>query len=248
MTTPVRRKPELSKYDGECAPNTYGWAPQEKTILLEPYRALHGSVRGRRVLDIGCGTGWLTKDLFSNAKEVIAVDKSPAMIERAIAESARSNIKYRIIDAKRIGTLDGTFDIISSALTMQLITPYNDLVETLRACTKRLANDGRIIILIPHPCFVDRNERPYNKYTVPRAFNYFKQEQKYTVTIKNEDGTSTFTANFYNLQGYFDAFATARLCVERIVEPTVPMKARKTYRWTTELQMPNYLLFKLKKR
>jgi SAM-dependent methyltransferase len=45
--------------------------------LLEPVRARHGLV-----LEIGCGTGLLTKRLVEAGHRMIATDASPAMLER----------------------------------------------------------------------------------------------------------------------------------------------------------------------
>src|SRR5262245_1657479 len=46
--------------------------------LLEPVRE-----RGGLVLEIGCGSGLLTKHLVENGHRVLATDASPAMVARA---------------------------------------------------------------------------------------------------------------------------------------------------------------------
>lgn len=55
---------------------------------------------GDRVLDIGCGDGFLTKRLYSiRASHVDAVDIEKTAISTALKENPASNISYRVLDA-----------------------------------------------------------------------------------------------------------------------------------------------------
>ena len=44
---------------------------------------MEGDVSGERVLDLGCGSGELTVEIGSGGCDIVAVDSSPAMVEKA---------------------------------------------------------------------------------------------------------------------------------------------------------------------
>lgn len=67
----------------------------------------------RRILEIGTGTGSGAAALaerFPDA-EVVAVDISPEMIERAQAKAAR--VSFRVADAAKLPFPDGSFDLVT---------------------------------------------------------------------------------------------------------------------------------------
>src|ERR1700749_3917681 len=53
--------------------------------------------QGERILDLGCGTGYLTHLIARAGARVIGIDKSPAMIERA--QAAYPDLDFRIMSA-----------------------------------------------------------------------------------------------------------------------------------------------------
>ncbi len=54
-----------------------------------------------KILDIGCGSGYLTYDLAKKAREVIAMDKNRYMIEKAMSKFNLENIEYLVGDATK---------------------------------------------------------------------------------------------------------------------------------------------------
>lgn len=53
------------------------------------------------VLDVGCGTGTTTLTAADRARQVLGVDLSPVMVERATARAAgRTNVRFEVADAQ----------------------------------------------------------------------------------------------------------------------------------------------------
>ena len=79
-----------------------------------------GAKSPRSILELGCGSGRLTKKLrqeFPQAK-ITAIDIAPEMISQAMA--ACSSVNYITADAeKHINLLEGKFDLIVSNATIQ---------------------------------------------------------------------------------------------------------------------------------
>jgi trans-aconitate methyltransferase len=66
---------------------------------------------GERVLDLGCGTGYLTNLIAESETEVVGIDNSEHMIEKAT--SSYPNLDFRVISADDF-SFDTKFDAIFS--------------------------------------------------------------------------------------------------------------------------------------
>ncbi len=92
-----------------------------------------------RILDIGCGTGHLTRLIADSGARVIGLDSSPQMIE-----SARQNypdIEFMLADASDFA-LDAKFDAVFSNATLHWVTRAEEAV----ACISRaLVRGGRFV-------------------------------------------------------------------------------------------------------
>ncbi|HEX6972442.1 MAG TPA: methyltransferase domain-containing protein [Limnochordia bacterium] len=105
--------------------------------ILSPLAAGGGP---RRVLEIGCGTGYLTARLAAlwPAAAITAVDFAPGMIERARRRLQARPVRWIIADVEE-GEIGGEFDLIVSSATFQWLTAPK---ATLRRLTAQLASDG----------------------------------------------------------------------------------------------------------
>jgi ubiquinone/menaquinone biosynthesis C-methylase UbiE len=71
---------------------------------------------GARVLDVGCGTGVLTRVLaqWPNVASVAGVDPAPALLDKArVAAAGASNVSYREGDGRSLPFESGMFDIVT---------------------------------------------------------------------------------------------------------------------------------------
>jgi tRNA (mo5U34)-methyltransferase len=114
---------------------------------------------GLRVLDVGSFDGFYAFVAEARgAKRVVAVDSEQHVawvrarwgleLEggegfRAIAELLRSRVKYRRLDASRLGELDETFDFIFCLGILHRVTDPLGLLRSLRA---RVADSGRVLV------------------------------------------------------------------------------------------------------
>ncbi len=129
---------------------TYDGGPNPLIDLEQPVTlAMIGEVQGRRVLDLGCGTGRYCVLLAERGAEVLGVDPSPGMLERARARvSGNAHVKLML------GTLDGLrlpneqFDGAVCALTLSHLP---ELEPTLRETARVLKAGGWLVISDIHP-------------------------------------------------------------------------------------------------
>jgi ubiquinone/menaquinone biosynthesis C-methylase UbiE len=72
------------------------------------------SLRGERILEIGCGDGRLTRQIAPLARSVHAIDPDPARVvaaRRSAAQDGLTNVTFRVGTAERLRFGGGAFDI-----------------------------------------------------------------------------------------------------------------------------------------
>jgi ubiquinone/menaquinone biosynthesis C-methylase UbiE len=102
-----------------------------------------GDLRGRRVLDVGCGTGRLLAALVERfACKAWGVDPSPEMLAVARERLPRT-VALRGARAERLPFRDGSFERV----TMSLVLHHADAPTALAEARRVLAVDSRLAVL-----------------------------------------------------------------------------------------------------
>jgi len=92
------------------------------------------------VLDIGCGTGIITKEIAKLVRKVVAIDISKEMIKNA--PKAKS-IKYFVADATKLPFPDKSFDKIISFTVLQDIKDKDSALSEMKRVCK-----GKILLTV----------------------------------------------------------------------------------------------------
>ncbi|KXF81763.1 malonyl-ACP O-methyltransferase BioC [Enterovibrio coralii] len=96
---------------------------------------------GKRVLDLGCGTGYFTEQLLHKGANVVALDLSEQMLDQARLRCGGS-AEYVSGDAECLPFDDDSFDIAFSSLALQWC---NDLSIPLRELRRVVKPGGKVI-------------------------------------------------------------------------------------------------------
>jgi ubiquinone/menaquinone biosynthesis C-methylase UbiE len=99
-----------------------------------------------RVLDVGCGTGFLALRFAELGHTVTGIDLSPQMIDRARrkAEQADQQIDFRVGDATALDFPDETYDlVVARHVIWNLPDPDRGVAEWLRV----LRPGGRLVLV-----------------------------------------------------------------------------------------------------
>jgi SAM-dependent methyltransferase len=75
------------------------------------------TIRGRRVLDVGCGTGRLSAWLAESGADVVGVDATPEMIDVALRLVPGAH--FELIDGATLPFDDDDFDVVVTAYVLQ---------------------------------------------------------------------------------------------------------------------------------
>lgn len=80
------------------------------------FYSILGDIKGKKILDVGCGDGRLTEWLLMSGAEVYAADISGNMIKKI--EGKFSKIKAFVCDIKEMPFEDNFFDLVISAFVI----------------------------------------------------------------------------------------------------------------------------------
>jgi SAM-dependent methyltransferase len=114
-------------------------------------QALLPDVRGLRVLDLGCGFGWFCRwARAQGAAQVLGLDVSERMLERARASTQDPAITYERADLERVELPAASFELVYSSLALH----YLEALERLLAAVHRaLVPGGRLVFSVEHPIY-----------------------------------------------------------------------------------------------
>ena len=100
----------------------------------------------RRVLDVGCGTGYLLRLLAQrcpHASELAGIDPAPAMIEAAERAADDRRLWFTVGAAERLPYPDGVFDLVVSTTSFD---HWTDQRTGLGECARVLAPGGHLVL------------------------------------------------------------------------------------------------------
>jgi 2-polyprenyl-3-methyl-5-hydroxy-6-metoxy-1,4-benzoquinol methylase len=101
--------------------------------------------KGKRVLDVGCGTGNFAREVAKkDAKYVLGIDYADEAIKIAEKTNKRKNLKFKKLDVIK---LDEKFDIIVSIGTIEHMDNPIKIIKKLKSC---LNKNGKIILTTPN--------------------------------------------------------------------------------------------------
>jgi SAM-dependent methyltransferase len=124
------------------APHYDRLRPQDE-LWHELFRLLvaRGDLGGRRVLEVGCGTGALSAELAALGSKVWGVDSSPEMLGEARARAAHG-AGFKLGRAEALPFKDGWFE----RAVMRLVVHHLDRPAAFAEVHRVLAPEGRLVI------------------------------------------------------------------------------------------------------
>ena len=112
----------------------WNWeGPAGKRRWARRVKMLSNDLRlGMRVLELGCGTGYFTRELARCGADIVAVDVSPELLEIARADSLAENVRYEIQNACALSYPDAYFDSVVGSSVLHHMDIKQALTETFR--------------------------------------------------------------------------------------------------------------------
>lgn len=121
--------------------------------------------KNNNLVDIGCGTGWLTSRTSLLSESSIGIDPSQESIKIASANYKNENTFFTVSSIEDFSKKDRNFDV---AISNMVASSSPNLEKFIFASRKVLKVGGVFIITIPHPCFWSK----YWDYADDKMFLY----------------------------------------------------------------------------
>ncbi len=130
------------------AGDIWGWeTPAGKKRWARRSGMLTSHIRpGMKILEIGCGLGYFTKELARTGALITAIDVSPDLLDAARVKIKQDNVTFKEEDAASLTFADNSFDSIVGSSVLHHI----DIDEALKELHRVLRPGGTL-------CFTEPN-------------------------------------------------------------------------------------------
>jgi len=189
------------------------------------------------VLELGCGSGRLTRALSEYCNSITGVDVSEEMIRRAHEQQQEhpelSHINYLLADMTQL-RLETSFDVIIIPYnTLNLLDDTTHIEACLKNCRKHLTTDtnpdkcGKLLLHLYHPDtkMVEAADEKYFQFTILERNDGGKviketikgyNKEKATVTLVERYRVRPFTGNEGCREGNRELKHTIHLCTPNL--------------------------------
>jgi len=208
-----------------------GWDTYREHLNNPAFLKLVGNLKGKNVLDAGCGEGYNTRIFAQMGAKMTGVDISPRLIEHAREQEKKEplGIRYEVASYTDLPLFkDGSFDTVVSTMAM-MDSP--DFEKAAAEIYRVLKNDGDFFFSISHPCFMTKGfgwvtDRQNNqeKLTVSGYFSKTHRVERWQFSnvpeeIRKEVPQFAIPVFPRTLADYINPLAEAGFIIKKIAEP-----------------------------
>ena len=143
---------------------------------------LLGDVTGRRILDAGCGNGYLSRMLANRGAHVTGAEPAAGLLAfcAELEQAEPLGIAYVQADLGDLPSRTelGEFDAVVASMVLPAVP---DWTSALAGCVSRLRSGGRLIFSLNHPCFeqLAGTWRQHGAYQLTEYLASYAIEQRY---------------------------------------------------------------------
>ncbi len=209
--------------------------------------SLMPDLRGKRILDLGCGFGDHCKMFVDKgAQSVVGIDISSKMLEIARTENSDPRITYINMPMEKLFELDGIFDIAVSSLALHYVEDFAGVVKNVY---DRLDSGGAFIFSQEHPIVTSHSNG--SRWTKnPDGEKLYVNLSNYG--IEGERTTSWFVDNVKIYHRTFSSIVNTLtengFKIEKMVEPLPTEELLTKYPEHRDLfHKPDFLLINARK-
>ncbi|GGQ51392.1 SAM-dependent methyltransferase [Couchioplanes caeruleus subsp. azureus] len=191
------------------------WCPEG---LREADARLLGDVRGRRVLELGCGAAAAARWLDGQGADVVAMDLSGGMLRHAQQAADRAGVRVPLVqaDALALPFATSAFDVVCTAFGA---VPFvADSAAVMREVARVLRPGGKWVFSITHPMRWIFLDEPGEEGL--RAIHPYFDRRPYVE--QDADGVPTYVEQHRTLGDRIRELVAAGFVLTDLIEPEWP--------------------------
>lgn len=204
--------------------------PHHRTILVPCIDEMLGNLTGKRLLDAGCGEGYLSIRYAERGADVTGVDISEKLVAVARERDEKHLATFHIGDICNLHDIaDQSFDVVLCNLVLLNVPCYR---EAIAEFARVLRPSGALVLSVVHPAFDfygpgawEMGEKDPQTHRREGLFfkmdHYFeeKEYQRYWKTRTGERFPKPISFYHRTLSSYFNALIKRGFVIERVAEP-----------------------------
>lgn len=190
----------------------------------------------QKLLDVGCGSGYLTNEASKLVDTCLGIDLSGKSIEIAKKKYDKNNLQFIQCGISDF-SLDTQFDACMSNMVFMTDPEWRESVKKIFGLLKP---GGVFFITITHPCFWPK----YWKYENEPWFDYQSEifiKHDFSVSLVKSIGQTTHIHR--PLEQYIQGLVDVGFRIEKIDEPYPAVETPEGY----EYKYPRFLFIKCRK-
>jgi len=142
-------KLKASRFDCDLVADSYDiWYASRRSAMYDRLEKklianfLPTETEGKKLLEVGCGTGHWSRFFSKYGFEVTGLDISERMINVALQKDI-PNVSFHIADAHLSPFSDGSFDLTAAITTLEFVRDAEAVLREMIRCTRK---PGRILL------------------------------------------------------------------------------------------------------
>ncbi len=189
----------LSRFDFDAVADKYDkWYETTEGAMYDYLekkavsRYLRQNAQGRKLLEVGCGTGHWSQFFSDYGFEVTGVDVSERMIKIAQSKNIAS-ASFRIADAHSLSFKDNSFDVTAAITTLEFAGNAELVLQEMVRCTRKPSGQLLVGVLnVLARLNRNRQENPESLYAKARLFSPYQLKK----LLSKYGKTQLFTVGF----------------------------------------------------
>ncbi|MFS0785150.1 class I SAM-dependent methyltransferase [Shouchella sp. 1P09AA] len=237
-----------NKYDDQSFYEAYSQMPRSLEGLegageWHTLKELVPNLKGKHLLDLGCGFGWHSRYFNEQgAEHVIGIDLSANMIQQARQMTSAKEIEYVQGAIEDISFKPDAFDFIFSSLALHYVEDYKGFISNVK---NLLVSGGELLFSVEHPVFTARAEQDWfydaNGQIQHWPLDHYQEESIRSTTFLTENVVKYHRT----LSTYLNELLFAGFVIERVEEPKPdPKLMEQNPAYKDELRRPMFLIIK----
>lgn len=203
---------------------------------------LLGTVDGKRVLDLGCGTGHNAVVFATQGAKVIAVDPSAERLATARDRAEEAGVRVELHQA---GLADLAFlrsDSVDAAISVLALATVDDLARVFRQVHRVLKPEAALVCSFPHPAFSMLDPAAADPLRIARPYDD-AEPRRWTL------GTEDVVDHPRTIGEIFTTLHRASFGVDQVLEPTAPAGGPRSAHFADAMRtVPATVVFRARKQ